>query len=58
MGKHRRRVSGIREQDERERSLSADNASRSNQDCFHIKALCDEADEQNGVEKVHVPDGK
>lgn len=39
VGKHRRRVSGIREQDERERSLSGDNAWRSNQDCSHIKAL-------------------
>lgn len=39
VGKHRRRVSGIREQDERERSLSGDNAWRSNQDCSNIKAL-------------------
>lgn len=30
---------GIREQDEREGSLSGDNASRSNQDCSNIKAL-------------------
>lgn len=36
VGKHRRRVLGIREQDERERSLSGDNASRSNQDCSNI----------------------
>lgn len=39
VGKHRRRVSGIREQDERKRSLSGDNASRSNQDCSNNKAL-------------------
>lgn len=39
VGKHRRRVSGIREQDERERSLSGDNAWRSNQDCSNNKAL-------------------
>lgn len=39
VGKHRRRVSGIRQQDEKERSLLGDNASRSNQDCSNIKAL-------------------
>lgn len=40
VGKHRREgFSGISEQDERERSLSGDNASRSNQDCSNIKAL-------------------
>lgn len=38
-GKHRGRVSGISEQDESERSLSRDSASRSNRDCSNIKAL-------------------
>lgn len=39
VGKHRRRVSGIRQQDEREGSLSGDNASSSNQDCSNVKVL-------------------